>query len=92
MPPFIVIGGLICVLVVLMIRALSKPGGRSVRRGPGPGASGAIYDMLNEDKRKAIEIIVEGRAEYRDPEAQDDVPDDDETDTGSRPRAAGRQP
>lgn len=33
----------------------------------GPGASGAVYDMLNEDKRKAIEIILEERAEYRDP-------------------------
>ena len=31
--------------------------------GAGPGAAGTVYDMLNEDKRKAIEIIVEGRAE-----------------------------
>ena len=36
--------------------------------GPGPGAAGAIYDLLNEDRRKAIEIIVEQRAEARDPE------------------------
>ena len=28
---------------------------------------GAVYDMLNEDKRNAIEIIVEERAEERDP-------------------------
>jgi hypothetical protein len=39
--------------------------------GPGPGAAGAIYDMLNEDKRKAIEIIVEEKAEERDPETAD---------------------
>jgi hypothetical protein len=38
---------------------------------PGPGTSGAIYDMLNEDKRKAIEIIVEERAEERDAETAD---------------------
>ncbi len=40
----------------------------------GPGAAGTVYDMLNEDKRKAIEIIVEGRAEHRDPETADDLP------------------
>lgn len=38
---------------------------------PGPGTSGAIYDMLNGDKRKAIEIIVEEKAEERDPETAD---------------------
>ena len=43
---------------------------------PGPGTSGAIYDMLNEDKRKAIEIIVEEKAEERDPETADgNLPD-----------------
>ena len=38
---------------------------------PGPGAAGAIYDMLNEDKRRAIEIIVEQKAEETDPETAD---------------------
>jgi hypothetical protein len=38
---------------------------------PGPGAAGSIYDMLNEDKRRAIEIIAEERAEERDPETAD---------------------
>jgi hypothetical protein len=38
---------------------------------PGPGAAGAIYDMLNQDKRNAIEIIVEEKAEERDPETAD---------------------
>jgi hypothetical protein len=43
--------------------------------GPGPGAAGAVYELLNEDKRKAIEIIVEQRAEARDPEDKDgDLP------------------
>ena len=50
-----------------------------LRRGDvsvGPGASGAVYDMLNEDKRKAIEIILEERAAYRDPEDADgNLPD-----------------
>jgi hypothetical protein len=60
-------------LLFLAFRALARD-----RRGRtfhvGPGAAGTIYDMLNEDKRKAIEIIVEGRAEHRDPETADDVP------------------
>jgi hypothetical protein len=50
--------------------------GRRSRGRRGPGATGAIYDMLNEDKRKAIEIIVEERAEARDPEDADgNLPD-----------------
>jgi hypothetical protein len=42
------------------------------RRGHiGAGASGTIYDLLHEDKRKAVEIIVEERAAARDPEDAD---------------------
>jgi hypothetical protein len=45
-------------------------------RGPGSAAAGAVYDMLNEDKRNALEIIVEQRAEARDPEDADgNLPD-----------------
>jgi hypothetical protein len=40
---------------------------------PGPGASGAVYDLLNQDKRHAIELIVEQKAEARDPEHADDI-------------------
>ena len=43
-----------------------------------PGAAGAVYDMLNEDKRRAIELIVEGRAEKTDPETADDLPPDED--------------
>jgi hypothetical protein len=48
----------------------------------GAGTMGAVYDMLNEDKRHAIEIIVEERAEARDPENKD----------GNLPDLAGRSP
>ena len=75
MSPFLVVGALIVAAMVLAIRALTRPGARRPRRGPGPGAAGAVYGLLNEDKRKAIEIIVESRAGYRDPEHADDVPD-----------------
>lgn len=46
-------------------------GARRARRRVGSAASGAVYDLLNEDRRKAIEIIVEQRAEVRDPEYAD---------------------
>jgi hypothetical protein len=39
----------------------------------GPGAAGIVYDMLNEDKRKAIDIIVEQRAAARDPEDKEGI-------------------
>jgi hypothetical protein len=52
---------------------------RKRRRGhlmPGPGAMGAVYDLLNQDRRHAIEIIVEDKAEARDPEDVDgNLPD-----------------
>jgi hypothetical protein len=48
---------------------------RPSRRGAGAGATGAIYDLLNEDKRRAVEIIVEEKAEATDPETADDTID-----------------
>ena len=42
--------------------------------GPGAGAYGAVYDLLNQDKRNAIELIVEDKAAARDPEHADDKP------------------
>jgi hypothetical protein len=51
----------------------SRPGKRTR---VGSAAMGTVYDMLNEDKRNAVEIIVEGRAEARDPEDKDgNLPD-----------------
>ena len=64
-------GIVIMVLFVLaVLRARRKRGGRTLGS-PGPGAAGAIYDMVNQDKRNAIEIIVEEKAEARDPEDAD---------------------
>jgi len=52
--------------------ALLISGGRSRHRPRvGSAAAGTVYDMLNEDKRKAVEIVVEGRAGARDPEDKD---------------------
>ena len=37
----------------------------------GPGAMGSVYDLLNQDRRNATELIVEQMAEARDPEDKD---------------------
>ena len=52
----------------------------------GSASAGTIYDWLNEDKRKAVEIVVEGRAERRDLEHPDDTIPDDEIAGGPPPR------
>jgi hypothetical protein len=42
----------------------------------GASGGGSVYDMLNEDRRNALEIIVEERAGARDPEDRDgNLPD-----------------
>jgi hypothetical protein len=60
-------------VIVLMVRLRGRK--RGVRSGPGPGAAGAVYGLLQEDKRRAIEIIAEGRAEATDPEHADGTPE-----------------
>ena len=57
----------VTILLVIVIFARQRR-----RRGRlGAGAAGSVYDMLNEDKRKAVEIVVEERAGARDPEDRD---------------------
>ena len=48
---------------------------RGGKHGYTPSA-GTVYDWLNEDKRKAVTIVVEGRAEQRDAEHADDTVDE----------------
>jgi hypothetical protein len=59
------------VVLILLVVAVVKAKRRRVFGRPGPGTAGAIYDLLNQDKRNAIEIIVEEKAEERDPETAD---------------------
>ena len=68
--------GLIALVMWWWIASGKKGGQRRRSLRPGPGTAGTIYDMLNEDKRKALEIIVEQRAEQRRPEYPDgNLPD-----------------
>jgi hypothetical protein len=69
-------------LVILAFVLWAGLSGRRRRRGStrafsaGPGAIGSVYDLLNEDRRKAIEMIVEQKAASRDPEDADgNLPD-----------------
>ena len=61
----------IMVLFVMAVLRARRKRARGMFSAPGPGTAGAIYDMLNEDKRRAIEIIAEQKAEETDPETAD---------------------
>jgi len=66
----------VLILIVLLFVAYYQRRRRRRRdepsyRGPGPGAAGAVYELLNEDRRRALEIIVEEKAEATDPEHVD---------------------
>jgi hypothetical protein len=58
-------------IVVVGALAFMMWGVRRRRPHVGAGGAGAVYDWLNDDKRKAIEVVVEGRAERQDPEHAD---------------------
>jgi hypothetical protein len=64
-------GALSTVVLLILLVAVAVRRLRRRRRDIGSGAAGTVYDMLNEDKRNALEIVVEGRAEARDPEHAD---------------------
>ena len=59
---------IVMIAVVMGVTRCRRRGGGGV----GSAAAGAFYDLLQEDKRKAIEIIVEDRAAARDPEWAED--------------------
>ena len=64
------------VAIVLLVIAYRRTRGRRRRGGVGSAAAGAVYDWMNQDKRNAVEIIVEERAAARDPEDADgNLPD-----------------
>jgi hypothetical protein len=68
-------GAIVWLVVIIVIAVLFRRQRR--RRGRiGAASVGAVYDMLNEDKRHAVEIIVEEKAAARDPEDREgNLPD-----------------
>jgi MYXO-CTERM domain-containing protein len=66
---------LIWVVAFVVVAALFARRRRGRSR-PSAGTVGTVYDWLNEEKRNAVEIIVEDRAAARDPEHRDgNLPD-----------------
>ena len=66
------IEGIVWIVVIVGIIVLFVKGRRPGRRsGIGTAAVGSMYDFLNKEKQNAIEIIVEEKAEARDPEDKD---------------------
>ena len=60
------------VMMLVVIVVVARRMRRTRRRGGiGSAAVGTMYDMLSEDRRNAVEIIVEERAAARDPEDKD---------------------
>ena len=66
------IGGAAIWLVMMTLAGLAFYRAKTRRRHVGSGAAGAVYDMMNEDKRKAIEIVAEDKAAAHDFEHADD--------------------
>ena len=77
--------GLAALFLVVLILYKTRRRNRGIGR-LGPGAVGSVYDMLNQDKRNAMELILEERAEERTQEHEDDIVDE-----GHRPIATGHR-
>jgi hypothetical protein len=70
------VGAVIWLTAVVLLLLAWRRIRRARRRGIGSAAAGSIYDFLNQEKRNAIEIIIEERAGARDPEDRDgNLPD-----------------
>ncbi len=65
--------GFLLLIILVGVKTWKRKRGRGL--GIGTGAAGAVYELLSEDKRRAIEVIVEGEAEKRRPEHPDDTVD-----------------
>ena len=65
------------IAIAIKTRRRNRGIGRSGFGGVGPGAIGSVYDMLNQDKRNAMELILEERAEERTLEHEDDIVEPD---------------
>jgi hypothetical protein len=66
-------GALVIVVLILLTRRARRHGG-ALRA----GVVGAMYEWQNKEKQRALDVIVEGRAEARRPEHPDDtLPEDD---------------
>jgi hypothetical protein len=64
------------IAIVLLMVAARRIRRQRRRGGIGSAGAGTVHDWMHEEKRKAVEIVVEGRAAARDPEDRDgNLPD-----------------
>jgi hypothetical protein len=61
----------LAILMVIAYLVFSAWRLRRKRSMPGPAAAGMMYEILNDERRAAVEIIVEEKTGYRDPEDRD---------------------
>jgi len=73
-------GGAAIWLVMMVLAGFAFFRAKTRRRHIGSGAAGAVYGMMNEDKRKAVEVVVTDKAASRDFEHEGD--DKDRTEEG----------
>jgi hypothetical protein len=71
MDPTQLVGGLVW-LVMIGLGALALYRLKTRRSHIGSAAAGTVYDIIQEDKRKAIEIVVADKAAAHDFEHADD--------------------
>jgi hypothetical protein len=71
------IGAALWVLAIVLVCLAFRAGRKGRRAGTLTGAvAGTLYEWQNQDKQRAIEVIVEGQAGARDPEDRDgNLPD-----------------
>jgi hypothetical protein len=68
------VSGVICLLILWLVIGAWRLRRRRVT--VGPAAAAAMHEILNDDRRAAVEIILEERTGERDPEDRDgDLPD-----------------
>jgi hypothetical protein len=66
------VGGAAIWLVMMVLLGFAFYRARTRRRHIGSGAAGAVYGMMNEENRKAVEIVVSDKAAAHDFEHADD--------------------
>jgi hypothetical protein len=65
-------GGLLVLVLIVALKRRARRHGGAMRA----GVVGAMYEWQNQDKQRALDLIVEGRAEERRPEYPDgNLPD-----------------
>ena len=69
------VAGTVVWLIIIVLCVLVFWRMKTRRRHIGSAAAGTVYDMIGEEKRNAVEIVVEDKAAARDFEHQGDRPD-----------------